>query len=74
MLIEALFPNLAKAGYQLTSPASLNYNCIAWAAGDDQQWWQPISGPGYYWPDGVAQDYTIETLVSAVWKTSSMIL
>ena len=64
MLIETLFPNLAHAGYRVTSSASLVYNCLAWAAGDDQQWWEPVSGPGYYWPDGVSRAYTIEALLS----------
>ena len=63
VLIEKLFPNLAAAGYEVTSPGSLIYNCIAWAAGDDQQWWEPLSGPGYYWPEDVSQSYAMETLV-----------
>lgn len=63
MPIENLFPNLTQVGYRVTSTASLVYNCLAWAAKDDQQWWEPVSGPGYYWPSGVSCEYTVEALV-----------
>jgi hypothetical protein len=35
------------------------YNCIAWAAGDEQAWWWPDPGQNRYWPPGVAR---LETL------------
>ena len=41
MSLESSFPNLKADGYQVTSPQSLEYNCIAWAAGDNTQWWWP---------------------------------
>src|SRR5207302_110340 len=66
MLIESLFPELAQSGYRITSPATLVYNCIAWAAGDDQKWWEPLAGPGYYWPEKVPREYTIEALIGVV--------
>lgn len=40
------FPRLSPANHRLTSPASVEYNCVAWAAGDVEHWWQP----GEYWP------------------------
>jgi hypothetical protein len=46
------FPRLTTANHRLTSPADSNYNCIAWAAGDTEHWWQP----GIYWPLAVSHD------------------
>lgn len=44
------------------SPATPNYNCIAWAAQDTSRWWQP----GVYWPTAVpADDCGIGTLEQA---------
>jgi len=42
----ALFPNLNR--YQVTSPATRRYNCIAWVFGDTTRRWWPYEG--YYWP------------------------
>lgn len=40
------FPNLNPHNHRITSPASPDYNCIAWSAGDTNHWWQP----GLFWP------------------------
>ena len=48
MSVENSFPNLTADGYQVTSPQSLEYNCIAWAAGDHTQWWWPADDA--FWP------------------------
>ncbi len=40
------FPRLTEQNHRITSPPSLDYNCIAWSAGDTEHWWQP----GVYWP------------------------
>ena len=40
------FPRLNAHNHQITSPPSPDYNCIAWAAGDAKNWWQP----GVFWP------------------------
>jgi len=34
------------SNHRQTSPASIEYNCVAWAAGDTEHWWQP----GVHWP------------------------
>jgi hypothetical protein len=39
------FPRLTPANHLITSPATATYNCVAWAAGDTEHWWQP----GNYW-------------------------
>jgi len=33
------FPRLTAARYRVTSPATTDYNCVAWAAGDTEHWW-----------------------------------
>ncbi len=48
--IETCFPACADDGYTETSPATYEYNCIAWAAGvTDIPWW-PIRSSGVFWP------------------------
>jgi hypothetical protein len=39
--LEAIFPALNKFGYEVSSPRDVRYNCIAFAAGDYQNWWEP---------------------------------
>lgn len=64
--IEQQFPNLKNSGYQITSPISRRYNCIAWAAGDQSRWWQPEpQARGLYWPLGVAREFSIAAYVAA---------
>lgn len=65
--IEAWFPNLKRDGYEVTSPENPGYNCIAWAAGNSDSWWQAITAPGYYWPDNVPWDGRVES-VAEVFK------
>jgi hypothetical protein len=56
--IELAFPRLRRGDYQVTSPRTDAYNCIAWAAGDTMRWWWP-DDPRGYWPEGAA---CLETL------------
>lgn len=37
--LDDMFPNLSVSGYRITSPVSLEYNCVAWALGITNQWW-----------------------------------
>ncbi|HJZ94380.1 MAG TPA: hypothetical protein VKE40_26185 [Gemmataceae bacterium] len=46
------FPRLTPANHRVTSPATTDYNCIAWAAGDTAHWWEP----GRFWPLSVGRD------------------
>ena len=46
MISAVLFPRLTPQNHRVTSPPSVLYNCIAWAAGDAKNWWQP----GLHWP------------------------
>ncbi|MBU1626552.1 hypothetical protein KKB18_04210 [bacterium] len=67
--LEAKFPYLQKDNYSITSPISHEYNCIAWAAGDTQRWWQPnprnLLFNTYYWPRKAINSNTIEAYISA---------
>jgi hypothetical protein len=65
--LEAAFPNLAADGYEISSPESRSYNCIAWAAGDMSRKWDCTGIPlvGYYWPQKALVGEGIEALVSA---------
>jgi hypothetical protein len=58
-LVE-LFPNLQEKGYDLTSPETTFYNCIAWAAGDTSRWWWPDYNDQYYWPTGIPRHETLQ--------------
>lgn len=73
--IEADFPALVGTTYELTSPVDPRYNCIAWAAGDQDSWWEPVpamSGPGtmggYYWPSGLDLVPTLDNYIRAFRK------
>lgn len=57
------FPNLNPHNYRITSPYSPRYNCIAWAAGVDNQWWWPQEGT--FWPVGVPREETISAFLAA---------
>jgi hypothetical protein len=45
--LRKLFPLLDAAGFRLTSDRDPTYNCIAWAAHEDDRWWCPHF---HYWP------------------------
>jgi len=57
------FPNLATVRFKRTSPATLNYNCIAWAASRTDRWWWP--NPYGYWPPGVTMAETVAAFEEA---------
>ena len=57
------FPNLDVGNHRVTSPCKNRYNCIAWVAGIETQWWWPE--PGSYWPASVPREVTLDTFLSA---------
>ena len=63
--LELIFPNLAGTGYRVTSPADDDYNCLAWAAAEDDRWWWPDPLGESYWPHGVPRAETPEAFVAA---------
>lgn len=60
-----MFPGLRAETYEVTSPATPTYNCIAWAALDESHWWEPDAAGVYHWPEGAARAFTIEAHVEA---------
>ena len=62
------FPHLNSSNHRITSPKSGDYNCVAWAAGiDDQQIWpdgaEDVSGE-VVWPDDVRNDESAEAFIA----------
>src|SRR5262245_24753302 len=73
--IDREIPELSAAGYEITTEATIVYNCIAWAAGDTSQWWDcdedgPIDLPGCDWPEGANHGVRLDALIS-VFETRS---
>lgn len=44
-----------------TSPSDPFYNCIAWAAGDTNNWWWPND----YWPNEVPREDSLDAFIMA---------
>ncbi len=42
------FPNATPETLIEKSPATSEYNCIAWTLGEEHLWWDTV--PGYFWP------------------------
>jgi hypothetical protein len=59
------FPKLASGNHRITSERTADYNCIAWAAGDDSRWWWPIEVPDVYWPEGLPRKVELGTFLEA---------
>lgn len=57
MIDEALFPHLTS--YELKSKPTAKYNCIAFAAGVEDEWWDPAG----VWPAHVGLEDTVPNLV-----------
>lgn len=57
------FPRLDASNHRDTSPPDRRYNCVAWAAEDNQHWWEP----GAYWTpaDWPSDDHGIGALERA---------
>ncbi|MBI4602099.1 MAG: hypothetical protein HY721_09080 [Planctomycetes bacterium] len=50
---------------RITSPKSSHYNCIAWAAGTNAEWWWPDPFGVYYWPQDVPRLETLDAFLAA---------
>jgi hypothetical protein len=58
------FPRLTPETHRLTSPAAIDCNCVAWAAGETENWWQP----GVFWPTQTPPDEFGITALEGVFK------
>src|SRR3989338_4893773 len=54
--LEQIFPNLASAGYKITSPATEEYNCIAWAINKVDTVFWPDTLDLFSWPDTLPRE------------------
>jgi hypothetical protein len=62
------FPALDRKfrNFTVTSHATERYNCIAFAAGDHDHWWWPVTGVrGAVWPEGCARIVSLDAFVAA---------
>jgi hypothetical protein len=59
--IELAWPELIRTGYERDSSPTINYNCIAYAAGDLWAWWDHYN----YWPPGAQRGAKLLHLISA---------
>lgn len=59
------FPKLTSVSYKQTSDPTPDYNCIAWAAGEEDRWWWPDAAGVYYWPERVVRAETVDAFVLA---------
>lgn len=62
--LESHFPNLSAESYSIESPPTPNYNCIAYAAGIDYQWWWPTHAPDG-WPLGAPRTVELLSFIEA---------
>ena len=59
------FPQLTPQNHRVTSPETEEYNCIAWAAGEQDRFWWPVYNPTAYWPLPIPQQVTVRAFVEA---------
>lgn len=63
--LEEQFPGLSGTQYDVVSPQTPNYNCIAWAASESFRWWWPDAFNLYFWPAGIQRINTIDAFIAA---------
>jgi len=65
---ESDFPKLQETGFLITSEVTPEYNCIAWAAGEDGRWWWPDPMGQAYWPPDIPREETLDAFIQAYAK------
>jgi hypothetical protein len=65
MIQNPKFPNLKKDNHSITSPPTDEYNCIGWAAGENDRFWWPGNHPWYFWPLPFPDRPTVQVFVEA---------
>lgn len=67
---RAYAPRLDPSNCEGHSPPTMDYNCLAFAAGETHRWWEPYvfppTMPGIYWPAGVEPDNTVPAWCEAL--------
>jgi hypothetical protein len=62
--LRRLFGRLFGGQYRVCSRKTRKYNCIAWAVGRSDAWWE--AGPDGRWPEGDPDDGTVESLLRLI--------
>ncbi|WP_157376123.1 hypothetical protein [Burkholderia ubonensis] len=60
---RGIFPQIDADDFAITSPRNPVYNCIAWAAAEDDIWWWPDNDN--YWPDGLPKNDSVQNFIDA---------
>ena len=47
----------------MTSPDTIDYNCVAWAMGETDSWWWPNPKSESYWPPNAPRQETLEAFI-----------
>jgi hypothetical protein len=63
--IKSAFPNLVDGFWRKTSEENTYYNCIAWAAYDQNNWWWPSGNSDDYWPSSAPLEETLAAFIAA---------
>ena len=66
--LEFFLPGLRGSRYAITSPPTDRYNCIAWAAGIDHAWWEPLRRRAF-WPPGAPRSSKVAAVMAALATT-----
>lgn len=65
-ILCSVFPDLKDdANFQILSPETFVYNCIAWAMQFNDRWVDIVEDPGCWWPDGVEKTMLPSALIHA---------
>ncbi len=59
MDLRRAFPNLTPENHAVASPRTDEYNCIAFAAGNQSLWWWPDPVGLSYWPPSAAREESV---------------
>jgi len=62
---EQRWPHLVSEGYTVSSTATWDYNCIAFAAGVETEWWWPDADGQAKWPASVKREERLERFAEA---------
>jgi hypothetical protein len=63
LLLQEIFPGLARAPFEITSSDTRTYNCFAWAVGRTDLPWDPTIDYGY-WPDDAPREHSLRAFVA----------
>jgi hypothetical protein len=59
------FPDLNESNHNKTSEATVECNCLSWAADDVSRRWEPDPMHDYYWPPDVPREMKMEAFIQA---------